>query len=138
MKSRFPIAFLVLICLHSTQVFPSAHHATARDFDTSKTIKLTGVVSKLEWANPHAHVYLDAQRNGDVNEHWEVELASPAGIIVSGLSKDVLGPGATLTIVGYPGKANGFSDSSGGKKLSLCATQVTLADGTTATFVVGI
>jgi hypothetical protein len=134
MNSRFPIVFLVLICLHSTQVFPSAHHATARDFDTSKTIKLKGVVSKLDWANPHAHVYLDARGNGDENEHWDVEFASPAGIIVAGLSKDVLGPGATLTIVGYPGKANGSRE----KQLSICATQVTLADGTTATFVVGI
>src|SRR5262245_29690772 len=115
MKSRFPVAFLFMICLHSTQVFSSAHHATATDFDTSKTVKVKGVVSKLEWGNPHAHVYVDVKGDGDMNEHWDVELASPGGIIVSGLSKNVLGPGVTLTIVGYPGKANGS------KPFSLCA-----------------
>lgn len=132
------MALTLLFCLQATQVFPSAHHATAADFDVSKTVKVKGVVSRLEWGNPHAHVVVDVKEDGNAAEQWDVELASPAAIIVSGLSKEALGPGVTVTIAGYPGKTNGSPDSSGGKKLSLCATQVTLANGTTVTFVVGI
>ena len=138
MKSRFPVAFTLLFCLHATQVFPSSHHATAANFDVSKTVKVKGVVARLEWGNPHAHLVVDVKDSGNVTEQRDVELASPAAIIVSGLSKGVLGPGAALTIVGYPGKTNGSSGTQREKPLSLCATQVTLADGTTATFVVGI
>jgi hypothetical protein len=62
-------------------------------------------------------------------KNWDVELGSPGAVIVAGLSKDVLKPGSSLTFDGYPGKANEFT---------LCAKQVTLPDGSTATFVVGI
>jgi hypothetical protein len=110
------------------------HHAAATQFDTSKTVKLKGIVSKLDWANPHAHIYIDVRNDSGLAEHWNVELGSPGAIIVAGLSRDRLGPGTTLTITGYPGKNNGATSTT----LAVCATQVTLADGTIATFVVGV
>jgi hypothetical protein len=112
-----------------------AHHATATQFDPSKTMKVTGVVSKLAWTNPHVHLALTVKTAGGREENWDVELGSPGAIIVSGLSRDQLEPGITLTITGYPGRA---SASPGSPALSVCATQVTLSDGTTAQFVVGI
>ena len=77
---------------------------------------------------------MDVKNERGRTEQWDVELASPGGIIVSGLSKDALKPGTAITIVGYPGKAN--ADPS--RDPAVCATQLTLADGTTAQFVVGI
>ena len=112
------------------------HHATAIQFDVSKTIQVKGVISKLDWANPHVHLSLDIKTSGAADEQWNVELASPGGIIVTGLSKDALKPGTTVRITGYPAKTNGSRNPS--MLLSVCATQLTLADGTTATFVVGI
>jgi len=132
MKARFPIVFVLLFGLQTTETLPWRHHATATEFDISKTIKLKGVVSKLDWANPHAHVYIDVKGDRGI-EQWNVELASPGGIIVSGLSRELLGPGTTLTITGYPAKTNGAS-----KSFSVCATEVTQANGTTARLVVGI
>jgi hypothetical protein len=38
-----------------------AHHSFAAEYDTTKSIALTGVVTKLEWTNPHAHIYVDAK-----------------------------------------------------------------------------
>jgi len=136
MKAKYSVAFLTLIYLLIPQMAIRAHHATAINFDISKTIRLKGIVSKLNWANPHAHVWMDVkvERGGD--KRWDVELASPGGIIVSGLSKDALMPGTTITVIGYPAKTNDPSDAS--RDPAVCATQLTLADGTTAQFVVGI
>src|SRR4030095_7295240 len=136
MKAKYSAIFLSLISLFMPPVAMRAHHATAIDFDISKTIRVKGVVSKLNWANPHAHVWIDVKRDGDAEEHWDVELGSPGAIIVSGLSKDLLMPGTTITVIGYPAKANTSSNPS--HDPALCATQLTLADGTTAEFVVGI
>ena len=127
MKTRASIAGLVAIFLQCNMTL-GAHHATAVQYDISKTITLKGVVSQLDWANPHAHALISVKNSKGVEERWDVELASPGGIIVSGLSRAALVPGTTLTVVGYPGKQNS----------TLCAKEVTLADESTATFVVGI
>jgi hypothetical protein len=108
----------------------SAHHATAAQYDTAKTVVLKGAISKLEWTNPHVHVYLDVAAANGRRETWSVEFASPGGIIVAGLSKELLKAGTVITIKGYPSKS--------ADQRSACATEVTLADGSTAHFVVGI
>jgi len=136
MKALLRFILVLLIAVRWTPTFGGAHHATATQFETSKTVKLKGVVKKLDWANPHVHVYVDVKAERDLIEHWDVELASPGGIIVAGLSRDMLKPGTVLEFTGYPGKANISSRTSA--EFSVCATQVTLTDGTTATFVVGI
>jgi Family of unknown function (DUF6152) len=136
MKAKYSVIFLTLISLFMPKVAIRAHHATAIDFDISKTVRVKGVISKLNWANPHTHVWIDVKRDGDAEEHWDVELGSPGAIIVSGLSKDLLMPGTPITVTGYPAKANTSSNPS--HDPALCATQLTLADGTTAQFVVGI
>jgi hypothetical protein len=121
----------ILAVILSLQAMPMrllAHHATAAQYDISKTVTFTGVISKLEWSNPHVHASIDVKRDSGV-ERWDVELASPGGIIVAGLSRDLLKPGTTLTVTGYPGNR---SDR------TVCATQVKMPNGMTATFTVGI
>lgn len=127
--------FLILICLELAVIPLSAHHATATNFDVSKTRTVKGVISTLSWANPHVHALLDVRVGNGSEQQWDVELGSPGAIIVSGLSKDLLKPGTTLTITGYPAKENIGGAS---PRLAICATKLTLADGTIATFVVGI
>ena len=122
---KLPCKYLVALLLLVIPGTVGGHHATALQFDVSRTIKLTGVISKLDWANPHVHVSLEVKNAAEV---WDVELASPGGVIVTGLSKDLLKPGTTIRITGYPAKT----------KLAICAKELILADGTTATFVVGI
>jgi hypothetical protein len=136
MKVKYSAVFLISACLLIPPAALRAHHATATDFDTSRTIRVKGVVSKLNWANPHAHVWIEVNDERGGKEYWDVELGSPGAIIVSGLSRDVLMPGTTITVTGYPAKANVPSDPS--RSPGICATQLTLADGTTAQFVVGI
>jgi hypothetical protein len=48
-----------------------AHHSLAAEFDTSKPIKLTGKLTKLDWRNPHAWIYIDAVRENGAIEKWQ-------------------------------------------------------------------
>src|SRR5512142_875210 len=54
-----------------------AHHSGAAVFDNTKKIDLTGVVTKMEWVNPHAHFYLDVKDSTGKVTNWNLELASP-------------------------------------------------------------
>ena len=62
---------------------PALAHSFAAEFDRSKPVTLTGAVTKVEWANPHARFYIDVKdETGKVN-NWDFELASPNGLFRS-------------------------------------------------------
>ena len=61
-----------------------AHHSGAAVFDNTKKIDLTGVVTKMEWVNPHAHFYLDVKDSAGTVTNWNLELASPSILVRNG------------------------------------------------------
>jgi len=75
------------------------HHSLAADFDTSKPVTLTGRVEKIEWMNPHVHIYLDV--DGD---HWSVEMGSPNGLMQRGWTIKTLNIGDRITVEGSRAK----------------------------------
>jgi hypothetical protein len=84
----------------------SAHHSGAAEFDSSKKIDLTGVVTKVEWTNPHAHFYIDVKdANGNVT-NWNLELASPNVLIRNGWKRNSIKPGDTVSVTGSRAKDN--------------------------------
>jgi hypothetical protein len=83
-----------------------AHHSGAAEFDSSKKIELTGVVTKVEWTNPHAHFFMDVKdANGNV-VNWNLELASPNVLIRNGWKRNSVKAGDTVTVTGSPAKDN--------------------------------
>lgn len=78
-----------------------AHHAFAAVFDASKPVMFSGKVTKVEWLNPHARVYLDVKPLVGSVANWELELTSPNGLIRQGWSRDSLKRGDVLTVSGY-------------------------------------
>ncbi len=82
-----------------------AHHSFAAEFDITKPMTLTGKVTKLEWTNPHAYVYVDVQdpQTGAVT-NWAVEMGSPNGLTRLGWTRNVLKPGDAVTIEGSLGR----------------------------------
>jgi hypothetical protein len=95
-----------------------AHHAFAAEFDSEKPVKLTGAVTKLEWTNPHAWIYVDVKDETGTVTNWGFEMASPNGLMQSGWTRFSLKPGDVVTIEGSRAK-NGSSKAN--------ATTVTLA-----------
>jgi hypothetical protein len=82
-----------------------AHHSFAAEFDITKPVSITGKVSKLEWTNPHAYLYIDVtdSKTGTVTT-WEIEMGSPNGLTRMGWSRNVLKPGDEVTVEGSLGR----------------------------------
>ncbi|HKB10679.1 MAG TPA: DUF6152 family protein, partial [Vicinamibacterales bacterium] len=97
-----------------------AHHSFAAEYDANKPLVLTGVVTKLEWTNPHAHCYLDVTNSPGSVTHWCVELAPPKALVECGWRPNSMHVGDEITIRGAAAK-DGSSRAN--------ARLVTLADG---------
>ena len=79
------ILFLAVVCGAIVAALPlSAHHELRAEFDEQKPVSLRGVVTRFEWNNPHAFLYVDAQdANGEI-ANWAVEWASPLELRMTG------------------------------------------------------
>lgn len=87
-----------------------AHHAFAAEFDADKPVKLTGAVTRLDWTNPHAWIYVDIKDETGKVANWGFELASPNGLMRSGWTRFSLKPGDVVTIEGSRAK-NGSNNA---------------------------
>jgi hypothetical protein len=67
-----------------------AHHSFAAEFDSGKTVTLRGIVSKVDWINPHIFVYLDVKDDAGKTTTWALQSLPPLFFRGSGLTKDVL------------------------------------------------
>jgi len=77
----------------------SAHHEPAAKFDPAKPVTLRGSVSKIDWLNPHVHVFMEVQQGNAVN-NWAVELESTVDLRRNGWSRDTLKVGDVITVQG--------------------------------------
>jgi len=81
-----------------------AHHSAAAEFDSNKKIDLSGVVTKVEWTNPHAHFYIDVKDASGNVINWNLELASPNVLIRNGWKRNSIKPGDMVTVTGIQAK----------------------------------
>ena len=106
-----------------------AHHSFAAEFDASKPVKLTGVVTKIEWMNPHTYFYIDAKDASGTVGSWGLEMGSPNGLMRQGWTCNSLKVGDEVTVEGSMAKdgskiANARSVIlAGGQKLFAASSQ---------------
>src|SRR5258705_4102658 len=83
----------------------TAHHSFAAEFDITKSVTLVGNVTKIEWTNPHAYLFIDVKdpQTGAVT-NWEIEMGSPNGLTRLGWTRTVLKPGDSVTVEGSMGR----------------------------------
>jgi len=81
-----------------------AHHSFAAEYDGSKTIKITGTVTKMEWMNPHARFYVAVKDENGAVTTWNFELGAIPVLLKQGWRKDSLKEGDTVTVEGSPAK----------------------------------
>jgi hypothetical protein len=107
----------------------SAHHSGAAEFDSTKKIDLNGVVTKVEWTNPHAHFYMDVKDASGNVANWNLELASPNVLIRNGWKRNSIKPGDTVNVTGVRAKDSPNFGSAGvitfpdGHKLTFLAAE---------------
>lgn len=75
-----------------------AHHSFAMEFDDKKPLTLTGVVTKVEWANPHVRFFLDVKDGSDKATAWELTLPSTLQLLRRGWTQHLLVIGETVTV----------------------------------------
>ena len=102
-----------------------AHHSFAAEFDRTKVVRLEGVVTKMEWVNPHAMIHL-AVKNADGSvTTWRIEGNTPNSLLRVGVTKKSLEAGTELMVTGYQSRSGENSASAGalkfknGKQLSM-------------------
>jgi hypothetical protein len=81
-----------------------AHHSFAAEFDSAKAVTLQGVVTKLDWMNPHIWIYLDTKDDSGTVAHWQCEGGPPNTLTRNGWSRDSLKTGDQVNIEGFRSK----------------------------------
>jgi hypothetical protein len=82
----------------------SAHHSFAAEFDGHAVIRLNGVLTKVDWSNPHTYFYLDVKDDHGKIVNWGCEAGSPGALSRRGMKKNDLKLGDTLIVDGYRAK----------------------------------
>lgn len=114
------LAVLAAIVALALAIPALAHHSFSAEFDGSKLIELKGVVTRIEWTNPHIYFYLDVKDDKGNTTNWGCEAASPGSLRRQGWNRDSLKVGDQVIVGGYPARD--------GSKLA-DARRVTLPDG---------
>ena len=97
-----------------------AHHSFAAEYDAKKPIKISGVVTKMEWMNPHARFYVDVQGPDGKVVNWNFELGAIPVLLKQGWRRDSLKQGDQITVEGSLAKDGSNSAN---------ARSVVLSDG---------
>ena len=113
-------ALLIVAGLLASYAPAGAHHSLFAVFDEGQTVTLKGVVSKVEWVNPHVYLYLDVPDAEGKIATWAIETFPPSTLRRAGLNREKLGFGQNVTLLGYKAR--------NGKDLAFLRT-ITFADG---------
>ena len=122
MRHRFLGVVLAVVAVLATASVLSAHHSVAGQFDESKSVTLKGVISKVDWVNPHIYLYIDVKTDGETVT-WSLGTVPTAMARRAGLTKESISGkvGEVVTIDCIPAR-------DGTKHLGWVNT-ITYADG---------
>src|SRR5438034_1789226 len=112
MKTRFAVLTACVLLIPSIAAF--AHHAFQAEYDANKPVKVTGVVKKVEWTNPHIWFYVDVKDESGKVTTWGFSGGPPGMLLRRGITKDVLKIGSMVNVEGSRAK-DGSNNASGRK-----------------------
>ena len=81
-----------------------AHHSFAAEYDDKKPVKVTGVVKKVEWTNPHSRMYLEVKDATGTVTVWNFEFGSPNHLFRAGWNRNTVKEGDQITVEGWAAK----------------------------------
>ena len=99
-------AGLTILTLLAAAVPIAAHHSFAAEYDRTRTITVTGSVTKLEWTNPHARLYVMGTDEAGKMQEWDFELGPPNGLMRNGWRRDSIKAGLKVVVEGFRSKTS--------------------------------
>ena len=81
-----------------------AHHAFSAEFDADRPVTLKGVITKMEWVNPHSWIHVDVKGPDGTVQSWMIECGPPGALVRRGWSKASVPSGLEILIEGYQAK----------------------------------
>jgi Family of unknown function (DUF6152) len=118
MKRAVAMASLFVIACAASA---AAHHAFSAEFDQNKPVLLEGALTKADWMNPHAWIYIDVKGADGTVVNWAIEMGPPNALLRRGWKKSSMQIGAIIKVEGFAAK--------NGKEFAN-ATNITMPDGT--------
>jgi hypothetical protein len=104
-RPRFEVGVLAVALTCCTTPL-RAHHSFGAEYDANKPVTVTGVVTKIEWTNPHSFIYLDVKDGKGSVVSWKWEGYPPNVLYRNGWKKDVtMNAGDTITVFGWRARA---------------------------------
>jgi hypothetical protein len=97
-----------------------AHHSFAAEFDINRPIKLDGVVTKMQFSNPHSWLHIEVTTESGEKQQWMVEGGAPNALIRHGWNRNSVPPGIKVHVEGFQAKDRSFRAS---------GRDITLPDG---------
>ena len=125
-------AAAVVVALAAPRIV--AHHSFAAEFDGNKPLTLKGIVTKIEWANPHTYFYIDVTGAEGQVVNWGMEMGSPNGLMRMGWTRNTLHVGDEVIVEGsqakdgtHVGNARAVTLASTGRRLFAASSQTDTA-----------
>src|SRR5713226_601075 len=120
--SRMRVVALAALGVLVAAGWASAHHAFSAEFDATKPVSVVGTLTRAEWKNPHAWIYVDVKGPDGNVTNWAVEMGPPNALLRRGWKNSSMPVGTEVKITGF-GAKNG--------KDMMSASTITLPDGST-------
>ena len=83
----------------------AAHHAFSAEFDSQKPVELRGVVTKIQWTNPHSWIFVEVKDASGTVTPWAIEFGAPYSLMQKGLRRTDVPIGVEVTVKGYRAKS---------------------------------
>jgi hypothetical protein len=88
------------LCLSAVPLL--AHHSFGAEYDADKPVTVTGVITKIDWTNPHSHLFMDVKDDQGNVANWKFEGYPPVVLYRTGWRKDLtIKVGDTVTVFGW-------------------------------------
>ena len=101
---RIVLGSMIVAALIAASVPLMAHHSFAAEFDSTKSLKMTGVVTKIDWTNPHVWFYIDVKDEAGKVSNWGFEMGPPHLLQGQGWTRTTMKLGDTVTVQGTAAK----------------------------------